>query len=130
MDLVPEDNEGMGNSGIAWDARQGRSKLLLNLLTAALNSYSVGDYGTWIRSLRSIHWVCFPYVNENKSKPVKEQLDVVDNNIRLKGFNPETMRNQMYDLMEKLMGAYKNQFMQVQEDDDKPFNADDVLGMS
>jgi hypothetical protein len=116
-------------SNISWDARQGRSKLLLNLLIMVINSSNSDDYSSWIRGLRSIHWICFPYVKKQEADKIKESIEECENWICQKGISQIIPRQKLNELMESIMFTYRNQFMQTTEESNiTSFNPADILG--
>jgi hypothetical protein len=120
-----EDN----STGISWDARQGRSKVLLNLLIAAINQANTDNYSAWLRSLKAIHWLCSPYVKATESDKIRAKLVSINHWLNQKGTSRMIISCKLDELMEDVMTVYRNQFMQSQEDNsDKTFNPADILG--
>jgi len=111
-----------------WDARQGRSKLLLNILVAVINSYTINDYNNCIKSLRYIHWVCFSYVKKTEADKVKAEIEKVEQWINQRQANYNIIRSTLNELIELMMFTYRSQFMQVQAEEETEFDVDKVLG--
>ena len=124
-----EEPETTNNSGgsIPFDARQGRSKLLLNLTIAVLNSYNTNDYGNQLKGLRSIHYLCFAYVQSNDSEKVKAALNELSAYINNKHVPREFIINKLDELMELIFSTYKDQFMQLMAKTDDEYDPSGVL---
>ena len=116
------------NSMISWDARQGRSKLLLNILTITLNYRQMEDYNNWLKSLQNLHWLCFSYVKKSDSEKVKTKIAEIFHHIQQGRYNNALVKHRLCELTELILYTYRNQFMQVQVEDESDFNPEKVLG--
>lgn len=127
-ETLPREDEEDKASGISWDARQGRSKLLMNILVNAINASTVHDYRNWLKSLIGIHWLCFPYIKKSEAEKVKAEIETCENWVNVRGNHDYILKVKLTELTELIMSTYKSQFMQVHEEESLEFDPKKILG--
>lgn len=114
----------------SYDARQGRSKLLLDCLNKLLYCQQTDEYNMWLKYLRNIYYICSPYKIDSDQKIKKEiehttkliniyysQIGMLNSNIVFKKLN---------DLTEIVLITYKDQFMITTDESNDEFKEDDI----
>lgn len=125
IDIPLEDSEVASNIGkIPYDARQHNAKVLINLKVAMYNAYIIGDFKTAYKYAKLIYLSCKPYQKDNKT--------VTDSIVSIKNWGNQidhsTYERLIETLMEDLMTTYRDQFMQLSQQDEGEFNPADALG--
>jgi hypothetical protein len=120
-----EDREG---SNINFDGRMGRTKVLTALLVNLTDAQFNDDIKRWYKSLRSLYYICAPYVSKVKADKVKQAIKEADNRIKLVG---NTNTNLVYISLDKAtelsMFTFKDQFLLSQSDDMEEFDVRKIL---
>ena len=112
---------------ITFDARQGRAKLLLLWLFQLSQAQSNNDYNGWLKSLKSLYYLCFAYVKNDVAENVKEEMVKTEKILQYynqkKYVTDQMLINSLDKLTELSLMAYKDQFMQTTSKEGGAFDA-------
>lgn len=126
--MIEQDNEGESSQKISYDGRQQRSKLLVNWLAMLNMAQTQNDYMLWIKSLRSIYFICFAYVKTDQAKEVKNSILKTEKLLRLytkrNSLNETVIIDSLNESTEVSIKNFKDQFMQTSSSD-AGFNIDE-----
>ena len=122
------DTEREGKQQITFDARQGRTKLLLYWLGELTLAQAQNNYVGWVNSLKSLYYMCFSFVEKKDAISVKlaiNKAEVVVNLHNSKRKISDSIIRKELDLATELaLTKFKDQFMQT-SDGDEDFNLED-----
>ena len=123
---MPEDFEEQARQQITFDARQGRTKLLLFWLGNLSIAQGEHNYNTWLNCLKSLYYICFAFVKEAEAKEVKALIVRCENKLKMynnkRNISDSIIMSSLDEATEKLMLVFKDQFMQTTSEESGEFD--------
>ena len=128
-----EETEGdFGGSGVSFDARQGRTKIMLYWLYELTMAQAQEDIKKWMKCLRSLYIVCSPFIKRDKAAELRKEIKNVNNNIKLclnRSINIDVAIavDGLEDLTDKMLLYFKDQFMKTEDTESEEFTEEGLL---
>ena len=126
MEMLNESQEEK-SAPISFDARQLRAKLLVTWLNNVAVASANNDYRSWYQSLRTLYFLCAPYVNKSESDSVKVQLqktkNVFDLMINRRNVSQSIIDHSFTQSTDSVLSTFKDQFMMTQKEEGVDFKA-------
>ena len=118
----------MGN--VSFDARQGRTKILLVWLNELLAAQAENNYNKWLKCLYSIYYACQPYVKEKDAATIKKLLLEAEEGVNTFSTNTSRVdyrfaKKKLDNLTEQSLRTFRDQFMTMNSEEDDEWNPDD-----
>lgn len=129
MNQPTDTTEDMRGGGVAFDARQGRNKLLSEVAFQIGRSQYNHDYESWLSHLRNLYYYCHAYSKTEHAEELKEMIDKAQNILWVKGVNPREIFKKLDELTAKSFLYFKEQFLKASDEGYDDFDLDDALGL-
>ena len=131
MEMFNESQEEK-SAPISFDARQLRAKLLIGWLNNVSMASANNDYKSWYQSLRTLYFLCSPYVNKSQSEAVKVQLqktkNVFDLLVNRRNVSQSIIDTSFTKSTDLVLSTFKDQFMMTHKEEGIEFNANTFDG--
>lgn len=126
MEMLNENQEEK-SATISFDARQLRAKLLVSWLSNLAVASANNDYKDWYQSLRTLYFLCSPYVSKSESESVKVQLAKTRNILAVyttkRNVAQNVIDNSFTQSTDLVLSVFKDQFMMTQKEEGIDFKA-------